>query len=102
MPGHGGGQGGVGGRAWRKTAGTRPMAALQKVQDALVTLALQIGDDEALRATVVQQLYWRETGIKSTWLAEAFGLKIYQLVALAGGASLPVQCSRCGVEYRIA
>lgn len=75
--------------------------ALQRIRDTLVTLALQIGDDADLTGRVLQYLYWMEPDIKVSWLAEAFNLKTPQVFQYAGKASLPLTCSRCGVEYRV-
>lgn len=85
----------------RETAKEEMTAALEKIQDALVTLALQIGEDFDLRDRIIQHLYWMEPDIKTTWLAEAFGIKSHQIVEIAGAASILVPCSRCGQEYQI-
>ncbi|HEX6796981.1 MAG TPA: HNH endonuclease [Ktedonobacterales bacterium] len=88
-------------RVLRETVEANAVEALERVHDAVVTLALQVGDDTDLTSQVIQYLYWMEPDIKVAWLAEAFNLKQHQVVQLAGQASLPLTCSRCGSEYRI-
>ena len=88
-------------RRAHEVAKIRMAAVQEKIQDTLVTLNIQIGDNGEIRARTLQYLYWMQPDIEVTWLAEAFGLEAHQVSELAGRFTLSLKCSRCNADYDV-
>lgn len=79
-----------------KTAEALIEKAKERMYQAILTLPLQIGENTELRLHVIGHLYWFEPDIPTKWVAEAFGLRDYDIRQIAGKASSRIKCRSCG------
>lgn len=79
-----------------KTAEAFIEKAQERMYQAILTLPLQIGENTEFSDYVIADLYWFAADIPTKWLAEAFGLRDYDIRQIAGKASLSIKCQSCG------
>lgn len=78
-------------------------AALTQAQEYLHTtlcdLTHQIGENTELANAVINYLYWRVERVPSACIAEAFHLKVHQVLEVAGPVGCMCTCTSCGQPF---
>ena len=69
----------------------------ERVQQAVRDLGSVAGDDPAMQAWLVHRLYWDQDPVRVSLIAEAFGIRNYDVQQFA---KLNVPCERCGRPIR--
>ena len=67
--------------------------AEERVQQAVRDLGRVAGEDAAMQAWLVHRLYWDQDPVRVSLIAEAFGIRTYDVQQLA---KVNVPCERCG------
>ena len=83
--------------AERERLQARVKHAEERVQQAVRDLGRVAGEDAAMRAWLVHRLYWDKDPVRVSLIAEAFGIRTYDVQQLA---KVNVPCERCGHPIR--
>lgn len=68
----------------------------KEMRETLHALAAQVGTEQAIREALLPQIYWafREE-LHTQWIAEAFGMTVYDLVQCVRTRMPDITCGRC-------
>lgn len=71
--------------------------AKQRLHESIQSLPSQVGDNDELKDEAIYNLYWFYEDIPSTWVKDAFQLKVLD----AGPAELAVTCCKCNEVFYV-